>query len=454
MVTTAEAGIELFEGELGSLDQIQSLCETVHSSEQSQQEFTDLLQKQFKNTSPKVSLRLGIGLFIMGRYSEAINKLSGAVDCAEKYIFLGRSLSVLSTAGGQKADETAKAIENMEKSCDFGADKIMVALEKAAIYRNGSELEKAAVQLSNCPATGREETNAEYNYQLGRLREAEGFYQDAIENFRKAVELSPNHKKALFHLAYRCDLEGDEQAAIDYYKQLVSQEPVYITALINLAVLYEDINKFKKASWCIDRVLDAHPNHQRAVLFQKDIRSCLEMYHDEEKEKQKSRKTQILEIPIADFELSVRSRNCLRKKNIGTIGDLLNITEAELLSYKNFGETSLKEIKLILESKGLQLGMRKKQTESAKGGLAPEAEESAEGGEETELFAKEGKPIEDLQLSVRARKCLARLGITTLSELVDKTEPELLGVKNFGMTSLIEIKKALGKMGLSLRNLD
>ncbi len=43
--------------------------------------------------------------------------------------------------------------------------------------------------------------------------------------------------------------------------------------------------------------------------------------------------------------------------NIITLGDLLNISEAELLSYKNFGETSLREIKFLLDTKGLHLGM-------------------------------------------------------------------------------------------------
>ena len=81
------------------------------------------------------------------------------------------------------------------------------------------------------------------------------------------------------------------------------------------------------------------------------------MVYDEEKEMKKTRKNQILETPISDFELSVRSRNCLKKMKIRTLGDLLNITEAELLSYKNFGETSLKEVKAILETKSLNLGM-------------------------------------------------------------------------------------------------
>src|SRR2546423_12273524 len=68
------------------------------------------------------------------------------------------------------------------------------------------------------------------------------------------------------------------------------------------------------------------------------------------------RRSQVLDIPITDFELSVRSRNCLKKMNIKSLGDLLRTTEQELLSYKNFGETSLNEIKALLAQKGLRLG--------------------------------------------------------------------------------------------------
>ena len=64
------------------------------------------------------------------------------------------------------------------------------------------------------------------------------------------------------------------------------------------------------------------------------------------------------------------------------------------------------------------------------------------------------KPVDDLQLSVRARKCLENLNLRLISELTRKTEAELLGVKNFGLTSLNEIKKALANLGLSLRSLD
>jgi DNA-directed RNA polymerase subunit alpha len=65
-----------------------------------------------------------------------------------------------------------------------------------------------------------------------------------------------------------------------------------------------------------------------------------------------------------------------------------------------------------------------------------------------------GKLVDDLQLSIRARKCLQKLNIRTLGELIRRTDAELLGVKNFGVTSLNEIKKALSNLGLSLRTLE
>jgi DNA-directed RNA polymerase subunit alpha len=133
---------------------------------------------------------------------------------------------------------------------------------------------------------------------------------------------------------------------------------------------------------------------------------------------------------------------------IQTLGDLLNITEAELLSYKNFGETSLKEVKSILEPKGLKLGMS----------LEEKQFPTLETSEGTIITDQDqgllNKPIDDLQLSVRARKCLQKLNIRVIGELTCRTEAELLGCKNFGVTSLNEIKKSLGDLGLSLRSLD
>ena len=64
------------------------------------------------------------------------------------------------------------------------------------------------------------------------------------------------------------------------------------------------------------------------------------------------------------------------------------------------------------------------------------------------------KPITDLEFSVRSRKCMQRLNIETIGDLVDRTEAELMATKNFGQTSLNEIKSKLGEIGLGLKTVS
>lgn len=438
MEPITECQINLFADTLPSLEDIEKLSCFVHSSEANRLAFSKQVEENMSGTGQKACLATGIGLFILGSNAEAIKRLDKAKDCKEKYVYQAFAL--------RRIREFDEAIKSLVKALDYEADRANIAMEKAATYRYASNLDTAAKELKSLDNLVN--VSADYHYQLGRLQESQGLYEEAAENYKKALELSPNHQKALFHLAYRCDLSGDEEAAIDYYKQITSTAPVYVGALLNLAVLYEDTGQFDKAERCIDKVLKYHPNHQRASLFKKDIESSKTMFYDEEKEKKKDRRTQILETPITDFELSVRSRNCLKKMSIDTIGDLLNITEAELLSYKNFGETSLREIKVILDSKGLHLGMALEEKQFAI--TDPFERSSAEAGNEGLL----SKSVDELQLSVRARNCVQKLNIRTLGELTRRTDAELLGVKNFGVTSLNEIKKALSNLGLSLRNLD
>jgi DNA-directed RNA polymerase subunit alpha len=78
-------------------------------------------------------------------------------------------------------------------------------------------------------------------------------------------------------------------------------------------------------------------------------------------ERQESKAPQIDPIllqPVDDLELTVRSANCLKAENIYYIGDLIQRTENELLKTPNLGRKSLNEIKEVLASKGLTLGMK------------------------------------------------------------------------------------------------
>ncbi|MEK6248019.1 MAG: DNA-directed RNA polymerase subunit alpha, partial [Planctomycetales bacterium] len=114
------------------------------------------------------------------------------------------------------------------------------------------------------------------------------------------------------------------------------------------------------------------------------------------------------------------------------------------LSSKNFGETSLVEIREILLSKGLELGAlahEKRVTE-------PVYEPETLSDDERTMHER---PISYLNLSVRARKCMVRLGITTVGELLRRTGDELLECKNFGVTSLNEVREKLGPLDIRLR---
>jgi DNA-directed RNA polymerase subunit alpha len=80
----------------------------------------------------------------------------------------------------------------------------------------------------------------------------------------------------------------------------------------------------------------------------------------------------------------------------------------------------------------------------------PVAEEIRQPKVDEELATKLAKPIQDLELSVRASNCLESIRIETVGQLVKMTEADLLKIRSFGKTSLREVKRKLADMGLSL----
>jgi len=213
-------------------------------------------------------------------------------------------------------------------------------------------------------------------------------------------------------------------------------------------VLYEDRGDYVRAERSLRQVLDTSPNHPRAKLYMKDVQASRDMFVEEEQTRDVLKRNALLDTPVTDFELSVRTRTCLKKMNIRTLGDLLRITEAELMNSKNFGESSLVEIKAMLSIKGLKLGQG---LEDAHRAARKALMDKLKGtGQEGAL----AKSVTDLQLSVRARKALQMLNIETLGDLASRTEAELMGVKNFGATSLEEVTEKLVEYGLGLRTLD
>jgi DNA-directed RNA polymerase subunit alpha len=381
------------------------------------------------------ALKLGIANFIICRFGQALDALAKATDNKDRRWFAAQCYKNLR--------QYAKARDELALARDRGWDADQVAVEEIELLALDGDLDAAEKALAKYAKAD----SSQGHYVRGLIAELRGFYVQAAEAYETARDADPEHPIATFRLAYLADRYGNDEEAIDLYRECLAHPPVYSSALLNLAVLYEDHGENEKAVRCLDRLLNIEPDHPRARLFRRDVEASGSMYYDEDQARRIARRNAVLDIPVTDFELSVRARNCLKKMNIRSLGDLVRTSEPELLSYKNFGETSLKEIKDMLTAKGLRLGQALE--EGADFGLEPqaEAEPTPSLGEQGVL----GTPIEQVEFSIRARRALQNLGIRTLGELAARSETDLMSCRNFGQTSLNEVRQRLAEHSLSLR---
>lgn len=297
-------------------------------------------------------------------------------------------------------------------------------------------------------------------YFAARALEHEGRYEEACAAYEKLLSHAPDHYPARFRLARRADLHGEEHLALQHYEVLLRTRPIPASALINLGLLYEDRNDFERACGCYGAVLRRDPANPIARLYFKDAHESLDMFYDEEMERKEDRLMQVLRTPISDFELSVRARNCLQNMDIRTLGDLVSHSEPELLEFKNFGETSLNEIKRVLNAKGLRLGMRRDDGSfiipeefEAEPDFDPDRDLAWLGAIDDDQREALELQISTLNLSVRCHRALVeRLNLQRVADILRYTEEDLLSMPNFGITSLNELTGKLHEFGLRLRS--
>jgi DNA-directed RNA polymerase subunit alpha len=387
--------------------------------------------------------RKGLGMWMLGNHAGAAEQLASYADSDDVAAFTrARSLFELG-----RHDDAEKIYHRLAEAHPDHPRPLGGALE-AALERSllAGDTDKAADELEAAigKAPAPFQGSAEHRYLAGRIAELRRDWEGALENYDAAREADPTHRDNLFraaHLAERCGLDEE---AIEFYEALAHLLPAERKTLLNLGLLYEDIGRDGDAAACYDLVVRADATDLRARLYFSDARAAMDMYYDEDLERKEDRLNQILRIPISDFELSVRARNCLNKMQINTLGDLVCRTEQELLSYKNFGETSLNEIKEILRSKSLRLGMPREE--------AVASIEAAQGRTTTTDSSDVlNRPVHELQLSIRARRTVETLGCLTLGDVVKHSADELLGMPNFGVTSLQELKSKLSEHNLKLR---
>lgn len=423
--------------------EIQQICKTISEDYSQLGVLRDAVNElgQVPERSPAQAVRLGVCQYLIGKFADARETLSHADGGALAQFYLAKSCFQLSSF-----DEAIKFFD-AAKTSGYDADACQVAC--AEVHRYQGRLKDAMDILDNI--FGPFEQTAEYLYQRGAtvaslltVDSREDGTEEVLRLYNRALQYDDHHPGALFGLALENDRKGYDIEALNLYERAASCFPAHIGTLINLGVIYEDRNDFAKAQACYKRVLDVFPDHPRARLYMKDASASGNVQYDEDAVRQSERLSQLLSVSVNDFELSVRSRNCLQKMGIGTLGDLVRVSEQQLLASKNFGETSLIEIREMLTSKGLSLGQLADQTREPDppidtSGMTPDQQAILE------------RPISDLNLSVRARKCMVRLGINTIGELIRKTGDDLLESKNFGVTSLNEVREKLTGLNLKLR---
>jgi len=385
--------------------------------------------------SPAGMTKLGVCQFLVGRFRDALQTLMSADGSAMALFYQARcQFELCSYEDAIASYEQAKVSGYNEDQCKIGI---------AESHRYTGRIEQAMAILDDI--FGPAEQTADYMYQRAATVAAVGGRMDeAIALYERAIQTDEHHAGALFGLALENDRRGNDEEALHLYERAAKAFPTGLGALVNLGLMYEDNNAYDKAQLCYKRILDSHPDHPQTRIYMKDASATGNMLYDEEAQRRTDRLAQILNMPVTNFELSVRSRNCLQKMGIDTIGDLTRTSEAELLSSKNFGETSLVEIRDMLTSKGLSLGQFAHEKKSSD----PPIDTSHMSPDEQALL---DRPISDLNLSVRARKCMARLQLNTIGELIRKTGDEMLECKNFGVTSLNEVREKLTDLGLKMR---
>ncbi|MCU0707921.1 MAG: tetratricopeptide repeat protein [Pirellula sp.] len=391
--------------------------------------------QQSGNPSPATMTRMGVCQYLLGKFSEAEATLRQGDGGALAQYFLGKACF--------QTEDYDRALAYYDAAEKAGYTAEWCQLSRAEVYRYIGRKEEALKILDNI--FGPVEQHPEYPYQrAATLAAIGGNLPEVIALYQRALQHNPKHAGALFGLAVEYDRMGNDQQAFELYQRGAGLIPSHVGTLLNLGLMYEDRNDFIRAQACYRRILETDPNNEIAKLYLKDAAAGGNVLYDEDSQKKNERLAQLLNVPVTDFELSVRSRNCLQKMGIRTLGDLTRVSEQTLLSSKNFGETSLVEIKEMLTARGLSLGQFAHEKREAE----PPLDLSGMTPDQQMLL---DRPISELNLSVRARKCMVRLQLNTIGELIRKTGDDLLECKNFGVTSLTEVREKLTGLGLKLR---
>lgn len=338
-------------------------------------------------------------------------------------------------------DPYARTLHGMVLAAVEEYDDALTALRAGADGSQEAKQELVRVLIDSGDLDGAdalidELQGANANYIAGLYYNGRNEIERAIGSFEMALEQDPEHIEAAFQLGVLLDRIGDDDMALEHFLVCADVWPHFLPGVMNLGVLYDERGESNAAVDCFRQVLAHNPQSRRATLLMRDASASRSMYYDEKEEREREQMQKILKTSVNDFELSVRSRNCLAKMNIFTLGDLISITEQEMLNYKNFGETSLKEVREMLDARGLRLGMLREDEDR---GLSKSDQKML------------GEPIEKLELSSRSAQVLESIGCKRIGDVTQRSDLELYRVPGSGQSVVQEVFTALGAFSMKLQ---
>ncbi|MFW5845390.1 MAG: DNA-directed RNA polymerase subunit alpha C-terminal domain-containing protein [Planctomycetota bacterium] len=415
--TLPRSAEDLVASELPSLARIRLLARIAAQDVHERRKLNELHKDGLTGVKNEKEVRQAILAYVLGYYADAEDLLDGKSNALAKAV-LGLVFAAL-----DEPDDAAKLFKAAAKELPEAHAEIVRA------YLDADRLEDAEKALDDVPQ------GAEAEFLAGQIDERNGRTERAINAYESALEMDGKHVEAAFRLANLFDRIGDDDMAVEYYLVCADSWPPYIPGVINLGILYEERGEANAAIDCFRQALAFNPDNERAKLLLRDAQASRSMFYDEKEEREREQMQKILKTSVNDFELSVRSRNCLAKMNIFTLGDLISITEQEMLNYKNFGETSLKEVKEMLDHRNLRLGMLR------------EREERTLSKADQKVL---NESIEKLELSDKCMDMLGKLGVTRIGDLEHYDDLQLYRAEGSGQTVVQELSTAMGAIGFKL----
>ena len=157
-----------------------------------------------------------------------------------------------------------------------------------------------------------------------------------------------------------------------------------------------------------------------------------------------------LQIRLNELEFSVRALNSLTNQDIKTLGDLVSYKEKDLKTFPNMGQTSIDEIKKILNIHSLELGMDLNINDSNNEILVKTNEDKEEFEELTkEIILELIKDFDETTLSVRSKNALRNMNCYYVGDILSVNKSELFRVRALGYKSILEIEDYILNLNLN-----